>query len=79
MPHRFNERFGNICAGNAVAKRQGQGALADIDCALAARPVEEESDADNRVVQSATADLVFDASTPNQRIPLEQVDQETRQ
>ena len=46
---------------------------------LAARSVKEEADADDRVVEAAAADFVLDVPTPDQRIPLEQVDQKARE
>jgi hypothetical protein len=36
----------------------------------ATTPIEKEADADDCVVQSAAADSVFDAPTPEERIPL---------
>ena len=75
MLHGFDERLRDISAGDPVPRRQWQGVLPDDDRVLPGRPIEQEAHADNRVVQAAGTNFLLNAPAPDERVPLEQVDQ----
>ena len=70
---RLNEGLGHIGAGDPVLGPERVGLLTHFDRSPAARAVKQESRSNDGVVDTACADLVFDAPAPPKRVPLDEV------
>ncbi len=73
MLQRLNEGFGHVGPGDSVPRGEGVAFLTDFDCSSAAWAVEEEARSNDRVVDTARANLVFRAPPPAQRVSLDEV------
>src|SRR5881296_2161083 len=74
MVQRLNEGLGHIGAGDPVLGRERVGLLTHFDRSPAARAVQQETRSNDRVVDTAYADLVFGAPAPPERVPLNKVE-----
>src|SRR6266511_318402 len=70
----LNKGLGHVGASDPVPRSQSVGLLTDVYGSPPTRAVQEEARSNDRVVDTAGADLVLNPPAPLQRVPLDEVE-----